>query len=82
MKNKDMIMAVCIIAKGKNLTGTSFCRSSITQNNCEMCMVHNYVLYLATFSKMHKAADLIKAGTTFSMATSDADFPPSFRKQR
>ena len=47
-----------------------------------MDMVNNYVLYLATVSIKHKATDLTKAGTTFSMATSDSDFQPSFRKQR
>ena len=47
-----------------------------------MDMVNNYVLYLATVSIKHMATDLIKAGTTFSMATSDGDFQPSFRKQR
>ena len=49
-----------------------------------MDMVNNYVLYtyLATVSIKHTATGLIRAGTTFSMATSDADFQPSFRKQR
>ena len=44
-----------------------------------MDMVNKYVLYLATVSIKHMATDLIKAGTIFSMATSDADFQTSFR---
>ena len=47
-----------------------------------MDMGNNYMLYLAIVSTKHKATDLIKVGTTFSMATSDADFQPSFIKQR
>ena len=37
--------------------------NAITHNNCEIDMVNNYVLYLATVSIKHKAADLIKART-------------------
>ena len=56
--------------------------NAIIQNNCEMDMVNKYVLYLAIVSIKHKATDLMKAMTIFSMATSDADFKSSFGKQR
>ena len=56
--------------------------NAITHNNSKMDMVNNYMLYLATVSIKYNATDIIKAGTTFSMATSDAVFQPSFRKQR
>ena len=56
-----------------------FIYNAIIQDNCEMDMVNNYVLCLATVSIKHMATDLIKADATFSMATSDADLQPSYR---